>query len=463
MVLVSQAIKSTLNVGLGVFCSHIPSITPKFFDVAAVNIISTLSVSQKRCDSGLSSFFIASALSSIKPDGWSLNPILEGLSWTLFLQSALVLGIWSSSPNAGKSNETTLNRTNKLAKMTTMMVAFFIGVIGSLIGSLVGVPLASSLSSASQIEQSLVWPIAASCLAASYIGGTANFYETASALGAKGTVAKTLNLIAGIDILVMVVYFGVLLGVRGLTNSIHSTPNAHNHPLLNIFPGLAAPSSSATTSAASAAPSDAMPISDIYQPPSLRTMLTATALASSVAFIATRIQTRFRHIPGLSVVLSVLSALLLNRSGQLRRLLDSAVSRPSLRRANEYMMAAFYACIGSACRLQDVFTVGLPVLGLMVSLLVTHLTIMLWGCGTWNWLIKRARPTDESYLINVDTAVIASNACVGGASTATAMAASFTSADSDLPFLGSVAGLIGYVIGTPLGLLVARMLRASPL
>jgi hypothetical protein len=44
----------------------------------------------------------------------------------------------------------------------------------------------------------------------------ANFFETSIALGASKSpaLAKTLNLIAGIDILLMVAYFGVLLALR---------------------------------------------------------------------------------------------------------------------------------------------------------------------------------------------------------------------------------------------------------
>ena len=56
----------------------------------------------------------------------------------------------------------------------------------------------------------------------------------------------------------------------------------------------------------------------------------------------------------------------------------------------------------------------------------------------------------------MDTALIASNACVGGASTAASMAAALRGADPDLPWLGSLAGVLGYVVGTPLGLGLAR-------
>ena len=150
-------------------------------------------------------------------------------------------------------------------------------------------------------------------------------------------------------------------------------------------------------------------------------------------------------------------------------------------------MAAFYACIGLGCRAQDAAAVGPVVLALMGLTLAVHLAVLLGGSWLYNAAAARLRlrlgprlrprlgsrgsgdsasgdsASDRSAsgwtrAIDVDTAVIASNACVGGASTAASMAATLKGADPDLPWLGSLAGVVGYVIGTPLGLALARSL-----
>ena len=59
----------------------------------------------------------------------------------------------------------------------------------------------------------------------------------------------------------------------------------------------------------------------------------------------------------------------------------------------------------------------------------------------------------------VDTAVVASNACVGGAATAAQMAASFGAKGGTLAVAAGAAGTVGYLVGTPLGLSLAATLR----
>ena len=50
-----------------------------------------------------------------------------------------------------------------------------------------------------------------------------------------------------------------------------------------------------------------------------------------------------------------------------------------------------------------------------------------------------------------------SNACIGGSSTAASMASTIHRAD--LLFPATLLGIVGYLIGTPLGLLIAKKLH----
>jgi uncharacterized membrane protein len=126
-------------------------------------------------------------------------------------------------------------------------------------------------------------------------------------------------------------------------------------------------------------------------------------------------------------------------------------------------MAAFYVLIGLGCRAQDVLAVGPAVIILVVTTLVVHLASVLGGSWAYNkFYASRGATTDgQGGNIDVDTAVIASNACVGGSSTAASMAAAFPGADASLPFLGSAVGVIGYLVGTPLALALARSIGAG--
>ena len=63
----------------------------------------------------------------------------------------------------------------------------------------------SSASAALELSQ------LAACLAASYIGGTANLFETAATLNMPSSTRELLRLVAVADIAAMTVYFSVLL------------------------------------------------------------------------------------------------------------------------------------------------------------------------------------------------------------------------------------------------------------
>ena len=407
-------------------------------------------VQQRRFDSGLMGFGLASAAATLRPGGWPLDPALESLSWTVILQGALVLGIWSTSRGAAGQRA---NRTAQVqGKAQAMLAAFFFGCIGSLAGSFLGVQVAGCFAQTAADRQ--VWPIAASCLAASYIGGTANFFETAAALGAKSSPStlKALNLIAGIDILVMVAYFGVLLWLRS------QVMQGRGPPFLRITSSSS--SSFASISGDYAAPASLSTLAQGQGPTA--PAWASTVLACVLAALSTALQQACRGLPGVSVVASVGAAVAVSKASHAAPFLASPAE---LSRSNERLMAAFYVLIGLNCRAQDVLAVGPAVVILVVATLVVHLASVLGGSWAYNKFYasrgRGATAEGQGGAIDVDTAVIASNACVGGSSTAASMAAAFSGADASLPFLGSAAGVIGYLVGTPLALALARSIGAG--
>ena len=71
----------------------------------------------------------------------------------------------------------------------------------------------------------------------------------------------------------------------------------------------------------------------------------------------------------------------------------------------------------------------------------------------WNKTFAR---NGRAPIIDVDDALIASNVCIGGASTASAMAFSIGKLDLMIP--ASIFGVVGYLLGTPVGLWVHNKL-----
>ena len=157
------------------------------------------------------SFFASSiASSAIKPLSTLLPNNAESLAWTIFLQGSLVLGIWNQNSKLNSDNSSSSH------KLFPMLIAFTGGVGGSVIGALVGCCTSSFFLSTGLVDPSVhTLRVVAACIAASYIGGTANFFETGKILlETSNTNSRYLNVVAGVDIAVMVIYFATLVFMR---------------------------------------------------------------------------------------------------------------------------------------------------------------------------------------------------------------------------------------------------------
>lgn len=103
----------------------------------------------------------------------------------------------------------------------------------------------------------------------------------------------------------------------------------------------------------------------------------------------------------------------------------------------------FFAVLGIGSRVQEILEVGVEVFYFTALVVLVHGLIFL--------LLARWRRYD------LDTTIVASQAAVGGPSTAMAMAVSRGRSDLTLP--GAMVGLLGYAVGTYAGLIVAWLLR----
>lgn len=366
-------------------------------------------------------------------------PFLKKAAWTNILQSSLVLGLWESAAQIKKEND--LIRHSERQHLLPMVIAFSLGTIGSVCGTVVGYFFSSRFPHAS-VSQLIVFT---SCLTSSFIGGTVNFFEVAVALNAmRGQLGKSLEMFAASDIGFMVVYFGGLLFLQ-------SSPVAKV-----LSPRLKLDVEDEST----ALPLDEKLLSKEYiiqfikRATSVAELITASLV---ITLIAGKVQ-QYLGVAGVSVIVTVLLTL-----GSIKIFKPSNLEIfSSSTAAGNLMLSLFYATIGIEAGLFEIYKVGLPMLILIVTALFVHITVVIAGSWCWNRMIDKImkKPNFDvldienisyrKYLIDIDTAVVASNACIGGASTAASMAS--TLGRSDIVLHATIVGVIGYLIGTPIGL-----------
>jgi hypothetical protein len=158
--------------------------------VAIGSQLEKTSFSRLKIDSGTSAFLLASICGSKAPHLFQLNTKVEALAWTYFIQSALILGLWAGKPAIKKRVSKPFVNPSPLGSIRQwipIIMVFLIGSLGSVVGGLFGFHIANMvpLIANNMISRDSL-SVLSSCLTASYIGGSVNFFETAKVLGATG-------------------------------------------------------------------------------------------------------------------------------------------------------------------------------------------------------------------------------------------------------------------------------------
>ena len=454
------------------------TLLPSIKSIALVNTLACTSLLSNKVtilskfDPTLLSFFISSLLVSIQTRSLSslsssiLPKWIEVAAWEVFLQASLILGLWNNNDSNNTSNSNSNSSSSITLKSIPFGYAFIMGCIGSLLGGLISYKYKHS--SIYNILSPSVIAACTACLVSSYIGGTVNFFETGkqiissssttSSSSINNSIQSTINLVAGLDIGIMVMFFTLLRAIRDSpikkwlvhsnNNSNNNKNDSNNNSSINKQDQVEAVSSSSSSSSSSSNISKRQSLTNILS------VLLPVGLSIGLTFIGSSIQSVI-NIPGISVSIVIVLGLLLKR---LDRLLLSKGNHTSIlgsghSKSSQYMLCLFYTIIGITTRVQDVFQLGLPLLSMIISILLIHISFILITSYIWNhFIIKK----EQNLMVDIDTVIIASNACVGGASTAAAMAGSINRID--LILYGSTFGIIGYIIGTHIGLLLFKMI-----
>jgi uncharacterized membrane protein len=310
------------------------------------------------------------------------------------------------------------------------MQPFLAGSLGTVLGGVIGLRHIAR----SGVPQNGAASVTA-CLIASYIGGSANFFEVAALTSTDDSAARQLvNTAAGLDIGVMVLYFTLitLLSTTFGESKVNATSSNkcvqeededseyRSAPLLSLRNRL----DSASCNTLSA--------------------------ASAVGIVSCSLELQRFLIPGASVILSTLFSTLLVGSVPSNRL-------PAFRRAailpSRLFMTIFYVTVGLNVNLGSEFMDDyLTILRLIITILATHLLFAVGGGKVYSMVTGNA----ERRALDWDAIAVASNAAVGGSSTAASMAAALGKNKLVLP--GALAGLFGYVIGSQVALIFFRRL-----
>ena len=136
--------------------------------------------------------------------------------WSIFLPASLVFALLSSPASTTSSvtmstydaERASFNSHSKAIK--SMALPFIVGSIGSILGCV------TSFHYVSMPYPKQICALLAGCLCASYIGGTVNFFATAKALQSNDiNLGSAFGSMAAADLVVMALYFGMLQTLSG--------------------------------------------------------------------------------------------------------------------------------------------------------------------------------------------------------------------------------------------------------
>ncbi|MCB1184568.1 DUF819 family protein [bacterium] len=287
------------------------------------------------------------------------------------------------------------------------LLAFAIGAVGTVLGTIVAfhvVPLGEE-----------GWQLAA-VFSATYIGGSMNYAAAAEAVGLRSGDLLSAGVAA--DNLVMALYFLVLFALPGIAALRGRFPVRH-HAL-----------------AEGSAELDAHREQTSSFPP-----VGTTALAVAIALGLCAVGFGLAGLTGwkgsgILVVTALTVTLATLLPGPFRRLDGAEV-------VGTFLMQIFFAVVGASANIAVVLKVG-PVLFFFAALILTiHLLVLLLG----GWLLR----------LDLSELVIASNANMGGPTTAAAMAVARRWQTLVLPAI--LCGTLGYAVATFVGVALGHWLR----
>ena len=383
---------------------------------------------------------------------------LYDLCWSIVLPSSLVFALLSSASFVDDSNRNSVESKAMTTTVASMALPFIVGSLGSIVGCL------ASFYLIRMPFDRRVSGLMAGCLCGSYIGGTVNFFATAKVMKVDSdAIGSAVGSMAAADLVVMAVYFMFL-------SAASRSPWLHK-----LLPSRIEDEGEDTNMEASTQ----MYSADISSSESNVTSLAAAAGAILIAVGSVSVATHLErltaaslHVPGTMCAYLALIGLGCNRLlkfittqskrsgvvGLLRRI--PSVS-PALSSLCFYLI---FSAVGTSANLGSAMRGGPSALAFAFLALIIHSTTVILG----SWGLMRLAPGLQNLRPGWQEVLIASNAAIGGPSTAAVFAVGLVPGEdgsndkslhrSALVIGATVWGVVGYAIGTSCGVAMARFL-----
>lgn len=446
-------------------------------NVGVISVASTFGLmsDKLRLFSGDAGPVLSLIVSALLSNALSITPndLVVDICWKL-LPASLAFLLISPSSQHKENNDASMHSSAK-ETITAMSIPFILGSLGSIIGCIISAIVlkgGSNNTNLFQMKSRNHAIIAAGCLVSSYIGGSVNFFATANIIESRkeklfqsGYASDTSDLftaMATADLLVMAVYFAFLFSVSNFK------------PLQRAFPGRCSIDTDDFSSVGLNEPSSASNVTT-DRPSGINCSLIISTIISSV-FVCNIVgvsdmfeNITSRFIPGTGcAAVACLSALFSSAlNGVSNRKNNIFLSNAAVRFQNDLtrigpfisnlFFMLLFASIGLNANLHRALQHGASSLAFAFIALVVHIVVILGFSWVFSVGFPKTRFASRYTPLSLPEVLVASNANIGGASTAAAFASKISKTRSLI--LGATFwGVIGYATATSIGLFLVRIL-----
>ena len=417
--------------------------------------------------------------------------------------------IKTTSPSQSTSITTPIGTKSILKQVRDLIPPFFIGCIGSIIGCIGSFFLFSSFPKSVLLNsfQAQFTPkiaaLAAGCLCSSYIGGSINFFSTAKILsmdlnnasnyGMHSNTDTIFSAMAASDIIIMAIYFSFLswsMSSKKLWKWFPKQQSLSTNSQ-SFFRSKKVPEDTINSEQYQGSQYQNKDASNIggmafllgnVRNHLLCTSIITISIANVIVYLSKALEKKVNWIfPGsgcafIAILSTFTSQLLQNKSSSRFQVLNEKQKHDMNHLISPFFSSLcfhlLFAAIGVNVELFSVLSQGAATLLFATFALLIHIAFIFGGIFFWNKLgsVSKAK-------VSLDELTVASNAAIGGPATAATFAASIFERNNNsglevnntagaykatgkkgLVLAATVWGVVGYAIGTTIGVGLTRFL-----